>query len=391
MPAAASAAPLTFGIHTPGDPFAGNTNGIDELERDLGRRVGIVSWFQNWGGEPWVTKVQPHVFQAVTRSNRLPLVTWEPWVQGGGTYQPRFSLRRIAGGAFDGYISSWAQSLRALRSTVYIRPMHEMNGDWYPWAGTVNGNTPGLFRTAWRRMHQLFRREGANNVRFVFSPINEDWPMTRENRLERYYPGRRYVDVLALDGYNWGTRFPSFGGWRGFRRTFSSSYRRLSRLGPQPVWIAEVGSSADGGDKAAWVRDMFRTAPKMRRLRGIVWMDTDTPHEGDWRARSPAGVADAFRASPRSRLARPRLLSARTARVGRRATVRWSTMHASDDVQRWRVYLNGRLVRTVSSERRRIVRKRIRRAGRFRWTVRGFDGQGAKVASASRSFRAKRS
>jgi len=50
MPAAASAAPLTFGIHTPGDPFAGNTNGIDELERDLGRRVGIVSWFRTGAG-----------------------------------------------------------------------------------------------------------------------------------------------------------------------------------------------------------------------------------------------------------------------------------------------------------------------------------------------------
>jgi hypothetical protein len=38
----------------------------------------------------------------------------------------------------------------------------------------------------------------------------------------------------------------------------------------------------------------------------------------------------------------------------------------------------------------RFARKRIRRAGRYRWTVRGVDGQGRRVVSASRSFRVKR-
>ena len=78
--------------------------------------------------------------------------------------------------------------------------MHEMNGNWYPWAGTVNGNSPKLFRAAWRRMHRIFAKQRARNVRWVFSPIVENVPRTRANRFQRYYPGRRYVDVLALDG-----------------------------------------------------------------------------------------------------------------------------------------------------------------------------------------------
>lgn len=389
-PAIASARSLTFGMHTPSDPLGGNTSQIDRLERDLGRRIGIVSWFQNWGGGPWVSSVQPRVFASALRKHRRPLVTWEPWVPGGGVNQPDFSLSRIAGGAFDSYITSWARALRELRRTIYIRPMHEMNGDWYPWGGTVNGNSPELFRAAWRRMHDIFSREGANNVRWVFSPINEDWPIRLGNRMEDYYPGPGYVDVLALDGYNWGSSFPGFGGWRGFRRTFSKAYRRLSRLGSQPIWIAEVGSSGEGGSKAAWVRDMFRSARKMRRLRGIVWMDTITPHEGDWRARTPAGTAAAFRAGRGGGRSRPRLHAARTARVGRAATVRWGTMGSGDDVQSWRVYLSGRLVHTVPGGRRRIARKRIRHVGRYRWTVRGVDAQGHKVASASRSFRVRR-
>ncbi len=294
-PAGATAAPVSFGIHTPGDPFGASTHRVDALQRDLGRPIGTVSWFQSWGGDRWVRDVQPSLIKAVRRSGRRSLLTWEPWVPGGGAWQSRYALRRINGGAFDAHIAAWARALRRLRSTVYLRPMHEMNGNWYPWAGTVNGNSPRLYRGAWRRMHRIFAKQRAHNVRWVWSPLNEDVPGTRANRFERYYPGRRYVDVLAMDGYNWGSTHPQNGGWRSFRKTFGSAYRRLTKLGPQRIWIAEVGSAATGGSKAAWVRDMFRTARKFRRLRAIVWMDTNNAGEGDWRARFPVGTADAFK------------------------------------------------------------------------------------------------
>ena len=387
-----SAGAVTFGVHTPSDPFGGTTGNIDALQQDTGRAIEVVSWFQNWGGEPWVSQAHPHVFNAVIRSGRVPMVTWEPWRPGDGPWQPRFSLQRIVDGHFDEYIARWARSLRALGATIYLRPMHEMNGNWYPWSGTVNGNSPALFKRAWARMHAIFDLHGATNVKWVFSPINEDWPLRRGNRFERYYPGRNLVDVLALDGYNWGSTKPGFGGWRSFRATFSSAYRRLSRLGPQPIWIAEVGSATEGGDKAAWVRDMFRTAAKMRRLKGLIWMDTVDDHEGDWRVRSPYRVAAAFH--PGGLLASAAgaspLRVTRRVRIGRRVTVRWSAMGAGDDVERWRIYINGKRVRTLRASRARVFRKRMRRAGRYRWTVRGIDVNGARIVSAARTTRVVR-
>ena len=77
-------------------------------------------------------------------------------------------------------------TLRALRARIHLRPMHEMNGNWYPWAGTVNGNSPKLFRAAWRRMHRIFAKQRARNVRWVVSPIVENVPRTRANRFQRY-------------------------------------------------------------------------------------------------------------------------------------------------------------------------------------------------------------
>ena len=114
VPASASARPA-FGIHTPGEPFAGTTHKIDGLERSLGRKVSIVSWFQSWGYDQWSANVQARQFGAVRRSHRRPLLTWEPWRAGDGPRQPNFSLARIAGGAFDGYIASWARPPRLPR------------------------------------------------------------------------------------------------------------------------------------------------------------------------------------------------------------------------------------------------------------------------------------
>jgi hypothetical protein len=388
-PATASADRVAFGVHTPDDPFGGTTLKVDALQNDIGRPIEVVSWFQSWGGAPWVSQVQPHLFNAVIRSGRTPLVAWEPWQPDGGVNQPRFRLQRIANGAFDDYIRSWARGLRELNSTIYLRPMHEMNGNWYPWGGSVNGNSPEAFKAAWKRMVNIFRREGAGNVKWVFTPINEDWPMNWRNRLERFYPGREYVDVLAMDGYNWGATKPNFGGWRSFRKTFSAAYRRLSKLGSQPIWIAEVGSATEGGDKAAWVRDMFRTARTMRRLRAVVWMDTIDPLEGDWRVRFPAGTAAAFRAV--GALGAPRKLEISTpVRLGRRAVVRWSHLGPDEDVVRWRVYLNGKRVRTLAAERKLVLRKRLHRVGRYKWTVRGIDVNGKSVISTSRRFRVVR-
>jgi hypothetical protein len=62
-------------------------------------------------------------------------------------------------------------------------------------------------------------------------------------------------------------------------------------------------------------------------------------------------------------------------------------MGAEEDVVRWRVYLNGKRVRTLAAESRRVLRKRLYRAGRYRWTVRGIDVNGQSVVSSTRRFR----
>ena len=289
VPAVAGAGPL-FGTWSPGEPYAGSVAGVDALERATGRRVDIVNWYQNWGGNSWITSVQSQAVFAVTGSGRVPLLTWEPSDPNGGADQPAYALSRIVAGDHDDYIANFARNLRDLNTLVYLRPMHEMNGNWYPWGVGVNANTPGLFIQAWQRIHQIFAREGATNVMWVWSPNNFD--VSPAYPLEAFYPGASYVDVLAADGYNWGSARPQWGGWRSFNQVFRGVYDRLRALGAQPIWFAEVASAPDGGDKPAWVRDMFARAQTMDRLQAIVWFNE--LKELDWRANADPAVAAAF-------------------------------------------------------------------------------------------------
>ena len=91
------------------------------------------------------------------------------------------------------------------------------------------------------------------------------------------WPGAGYVDVLGLDGYNWGT-----GGvfaWRSFGAIYAIQYARLVALAPTlPVWVCETGSKEptenDGApidpahSKAAWVPRPRQLAAPDARARG---------------------------------------------------------------------------------------------------------------------------
>ena len=273
---------LRFGAFVPSAPQSG-MGAVRDLEDALGRTLDIVMFYQAWG-DGSSSDVHPTWLSEGAQGGREILLTWEPWVPGGSVDQPEYQLRRIVAGDLDGYIRSWAQGLRAYGGPVYLRPMHEMNGNWYPWSGVTNSNSPRLYRLAWRHLHDIFTHLGADNVRWVWSPNAVDVPAT--NRFERYYPGNRYVDVLALDGYNWGACVPRYGGWQSFDQIFGSAYRRITALSAKPVWVAETASAPDGGDKSRWVANMFASIPeRFPRIRAVVWFDSQK--ECDWRLTSP--------------------------------------------------------------------------------------------------------
>ncbi len=262
-----------FGAFT----FGGVWQGMDpvlQLESDIGRRLDIVHWFTNWDN-PYF----PDMVEAASRGGRMPMISWQPHRQ---------SVHDIAAGRFDDYIRAWARGAATAPGPLYVRPFPEMNGNWTAWNGD-----PEALVVAWRRVARIFDDEGASNVRWVFSPNVSDEPRTAENKMELYYPGHDVVDVLALDGYNWGEARPYIG-WRSFEQVFATGYDRITAVGEQPVWIAEFASSDVGGSKSEWVAEMFASTA-FDRVEALIWFNEDK--EADWRMNADDNVLHAFRAA----------------------------------------------------------------------------------------------
>ncbi len=272
-PADTSGATPMFGAYVYGGVWSG-MEPIVEIESALGRQLDVVHWFM-----PFDHPYPPSLVDGVLTDGRVPMISLEP---------ARGDLAAIAAGRHDDHLRAWARGVRDAPGPVYLRPFPEMNGDWTPWNGD-----PDTLVTAWRRIATLFAREHAHNVRWVFSPNVTDEPRTHANRMERYYPGHDVVDILALDGYNWGDTRP-WSRWTPFEDVFRHGYDRIAQIGPQPIWFAEIASAETGGDKAAWVTDMFQTAESaFPRLQALVWFDEHK--EADWRITSHHDVLHAFR------------------------------------------------------------------------------------------------
>ena len=90
-------------------------------------------------------------------------------------------------------------------------------------------------------------------------------------------------------------------------------------------------------------------------------------------------------AAPTAAEAKLALRAKSKVRAGSRVSVRWTATDAAT-VAKWRVSLDGRVVKTVPATRAGVSKK-FNRAGRHTWRVVGFDAEGAKVVAAKRAFR----
>ncbi len=255
---------------------------LDAVTALLGRAPSLFLTYQSWESRTF----QASDMQQIADRGATHVVSWEP---GGST------LRSIWSGDHDAFIRAWATGASRWGGRIYLRPMHEMNGDWYSWGRGVNGNTPGDFIAAWRHMHDIFVAAGATNVKWVFSPnvrYGQEYPFAD------LYPGSAYVDWVGLDGYNWGLD-DHLGrpAWQSFEEIFGATYREVIALAPgKPLMISETASTENGGSKADWIRQTFEDdLPRFPQIRAVIWFNqADGP--SDFRvSSSPASLA-AFRA-----------------------------------------------------------------------------------------------
>jgi hypothetical protein len=302
-PVQRSASGTYWGAFLPGadtDPAV-----VSRFAADAGRQPAIVSMYQQWYGEP---AFPASAARRLEGQGTVPLVVWEPWQPGlagaQAVEQPAYRLSAIAGGGFDGYVRRYADQVRAYAGPLFLEPLHEMNGNWYPWGGMVNGNTAADYVAAWRHLHDVFREEGATNVTWTWTANGETVPDTAANRPDRYWPGSQYVDWVGIDAYNWGPSPQRQ--WRSVGEVFDADLAALAAHG-KPIIVAETACVERGGDKAAWITSLFEAlaGPYRDTVGAAVWFDQPVPGF-DWRTNTSAAAQASFAAG----VSRPSILSA---------------------------------------------------------------------------------
>jgi mannan endo-1,4-beta-mannosidase len=267
-----------------------NLKPVDAFAAAGKRRPAVLEFSQGWAAGGF-DRAQ---FDTIARAGMLPMLSWEPWnykddnVRKDGTHvdQPKYRLDRITAGAFDDYLRKYAQGVKSLGYHVAIRFAHEMNGVWYPWAATVNGNQPGDYPAMWRHVHDVFTSVGATNVIWVWSPNITFDP---KSRLSQLYPGDDYTDWIGLSGY-YGT-----GGERTYRSpggVFDNTLRELAGFTHKPIVLTETGATDVVGLKAQWIADLGRYLPKHPEIIGFIWYEA--VRETDWRIAGSQAASAAF-------------------------------------------------------------------------------------------------
>jgi len=286
--------PFFFGVALDGYPITKER--LIETGEEIGVTPQMVVFFLQWPpiGDQTSSRFPGESLNAVWNSGAIPCLTWEPMVYSEGR-EIMVSWEAVIRGAYDEYLKGFAREAASWNKPFMIRFGHEMNIARYHWGTDPSGygpESPSIYKRMFRYVVTLFQEAGAENAVWVFCPNAESVPNVSYdptaswNRVEAYYPGSAYVDILGMDGYNWGTtRTKAANGWdsrwREFDDIFRPAWEKLRGLAPnKPVFVFETASVNQGGDKGSWIKNAFETA-RGWELSGLVWFHVNK--ETDWR------------------------------------------------------------------------------------------------------------
>lgn len=254
---------LVWGIYDP--PLPADLSSTQALEQQLGGHFGVYMFYHVLG-----TDFPTAALSRIVGSGRMPMLTLQSWIpqDPNHIYDKDATLYlRILSGEYDDYFHRFARDAARFGHPLLFRFDNEMNGDWDAWSAFFYGKDTRIYRETWRYVHRIFDSEGATNLLWVWNPNADSYPAFGWNHQAMYYPGDDVVDWVGLTGYNTGGE-----NWRSFREAYRSTYEIAQHLAPnKPLIITEFGSHDVGGDKAAWIRDMWETLPEFPKIRVAVW------------------------------------------------------------------------------------------------------------------------
>lgn len=274
-------APPTSGVYHGANPDFGGTEdevtaeSMIDYEGLVGKEITWAYFSNNWIEDIEFPEESVRMIDSldiVPFIRMMPRTTFEQ-----GEADPVYTLQGIIDGDFDDSLIEWAQDAKNTNIPLMVEFGTEVNGDWFPWSGMLNGgggteeygdpNTadgPERFRDAYRHIIDLFRNEGVNNITWVFHvfpshEIGDGMPSEKPwNSIENYYPGDEYIDWIGTSVYGSTERGKE---WTSFTEIMDTAYTELESVSTtKPFVILELGIIEDPemGNKSEWMQEALQ-------------------------------------------------------------------------------------------------------------------------------------
>ncbi len=283
---------IALGVYVPASDVLAHGAAVQKYTQEVGKQPAF-AWFSVKWQNASTGAYQPFDPRLLDQFRTLGIMPGLNWDASKGSAlnpnQPDFSWKTIAAGKHDVYIQQVAAGAAAYHYPFLLRVLEEMDGNWYPWGYSVNGNTnPADFVTAWKHIVDIFRKEGATNVQFVWclsaGVLNASRISQYGDTLKQIYPGDDYVDWVALDGYG------ALAGTPGntLQVVFQPAYEFIKANTHRPIIFYEVGASENPRDpmgKANWITEGFLTTipTVFPDVKAVAWFDGPADNgKEDW-------------------------------------------------------------------------------------------------------------
>jgi mannan endo-1,4-beta-mannosidase len=238
---------------------------VATFARAVGREPKLVGYYSLWE--------QPFARSFADSMHRHGLI---PFVQILPIGSVGVSVAAIASGSYDGYLSAYAEAVRAYGHSVVIGFGPEMNAAW--WAYGYSQTPPQIFVAAWRHVVTLFRALDADNVTWLWTVAANG---TGTKPVSSWWPGSSYVTWAGIDGFY---AKPS----DTFSTLFGPTIAQVRSLTAQPILLAEIAVARNASQYANIV-NLFNGISQYGML-GLVWFDI-----GNWRIEDRKPAERAFR------------------------------------------------------------------------------------------------
>lgn len=265
-PPAVAAGAFLPGVFTPGIPYSYAP--VARFATQTGTSPRIVLWYSG------LDQFRPAFARQAAARGATPMVQVNP-----GT----MPMSAVADGRIDRWLNAYAAAVRAYGKPLIIGFAAEPNGTWDSWG--YGHTSPSAWIAAWRHMVDVFRRDGADNVIWLWTVNAVNLRATRAP-LRLWWPGSAYVTWAGIDGYY----YTSSATWG---NVFAPTIKQVRTITSDPVLISET-AVAPSPAAPAQITGLFAGARAAGCI-GVVWFDQrqdNPPYHDDWRLEdTPADMA----------------------------------------------------------------------------------------------------